>query len=1153
MNKNSLFQSNFIKRIKDSKQAAYSLLAFLLPVLVMMLICRARGMYPFGNESWLICDMDNQYVSYFFYFTSAVKEHGFFYTFSKTLGGDMLGFTAYYLMSPFNFLFLLFGIKEIPGLVAWISMAKLGLCGLSFYTLANYEGKRFGNLIFSSAYALMSYTLFYISNIMWFDAIYALPIVILGIKKLINEKKPFLYIASLAYTLLTSYYIGYMICIFCVLYYLYYLLCVNGEKLRSKWKNALIFSVSSLLAGGMNMWLLLPTKYSLEGVKNPFRWSDLLMEPNFFWNDILVKLLPKSSESLMTGMPNIYCGILILFFAGVFFLNSKIPLKRKAGTLLLYIIFFFSFYLKGIDLMWHGFSTPMWFPFRYSFLFCFLLICTAKEGFASCQEMGTKNRITASLLTLLAICAVIALMYRKPFSFMTKDAYTDGFIFALASLIVFLLNRKKTARIAALSGLALILLELGDNGADIYENPEGMPAVYYNLYADQAGPQTDLISRLDQGFYRMEKNFYRTMNDAMWLNYAGLGHYSSTEKPQIKSFMQAAGYRNNGNWVLYNRGSTLSMDSFLGVKYLLSGSELEAPYVFVDKIDCTGIYENPYAFSMAFLTDGNLADISTDYNSDKFALQNELLGAACCEDDIFIRQQDYDVSTQNLEMIDPRGVYQKIDFGAEAYIEYSFTVSSENPLYLYLNTDNMKMAHIYLNGVDAGLYFHTRQYDILSLDDYIRLNPGEMLTIRVELCENTISITDVQIYYEDTAALEACYEYQKEGAIRLEKFTDSHLEASFENPEGRSHIFFSIPYDTGWQIYLDGKKTAASVRAGIFLTVSDVSAGEHTIELRFVPRGFVPGFVISLICLIAVLTWYIFLCRKNNDRLNVKNTVKCGLITVAVCIIYLICLLFLKKAHDVRTKDTSAPYNPEADCRETFFMGQFEQDNHPENGTEPIEWVVLAVEDQKALVISRYALAYLPYASGSPTATWDTSYVREWLNHDFYENAFSDEEKRQILLSFLDNTPDASKYIDAGSNTEDYIFLPDRDDIIRYYHISAEMGENQFYSEQAICEPTAGAAALCKSSYTLTRQMYDAVYQGYGYHEDIVGTNGGEWWIRNPGLYTPMNALTVGGNGSVYDLGNNVSHYAFVRPAMWILLEDGDIPKNEDILENNIP
>lgn len=141
MNKNRIYPHNFFQKIKDGRWIIYSILAFFLPVMVMLIICRTRGLYPFGENSWLVCDMDNQYVSYFSYFTAAVKEHGFFYTFSKTLGGDMFGFTAYYLMSPFNFLFLLCGIKEIPGLAAWISMAKLGLCGLSFYTLANYEGK----------------------------------------------------------------------------------------------------------------------------------------------------------------------------------------------------------------------------------------------------------------------------------------------------------------------------------------------------------------------------------------------------------------------------------------------------------------------------------------------------------------------------------------------------------------------------------------------------------------------------------------------------------------------------------------------------------------------------------------------------------------------------------------------------------------------------------------------------------------------------------------------------------------------------------------------------------------------------------------------------------------------------------------------------
>ena len=1119
------------------KQIVGGALAFLIPVLVMLGICKVRGMYPLGEKSWLIYDMDNQYVSYFSYFRAAIKEHGFLYTFSKTLGGDMLGFSAYYLMSPFNFLFLLVSTREIPYMIAWISMIKLGLCGLSFYTLANYEQKKYSNLIFSSAYALMSYTLFYLSNIMWFDAVYMLPIVIMCIKKLIDKKSPFLYIVSLAYVLISNYYIGYMICIFCVLYYFYYLLCVNGEKLGHKWKPSLIFAFSSLLAGGMSMWLLLPTKYSLDGVKSPFSWKNITMESNFYWDDILVKLLPGSTEGLMSGMPNLYCGMLVLFFVGIFFLNKKITLKRKAGTLLLCIIFFFSFYVKGFNLMWHGFNTPIGFPYRYSFLFCFLLICTAKEGFDLSSEMNLKNRLVASILTLLAICAITVLMYRKHFAFMTPNAYAYGIMFVLFSVLVCFLYQKKTIPVATAMGLILILTELGINGSDIYKNLEGMPITYYGLYTDQAESQVNLISGLDLGFYRMEKDFYRTMNDAMQLDYAGLGHYSSTEKPQIKRFMQAAGFRNNGNWAFYNRGSTFSIESFLGVKYLLSLKELGEPYVCADKIDGTYIYNNPYAFSIAWLTDGNLEDISVDNSGDKFAFQNELLGNVCCVGQIFTRQPDYSTLTQNVVLIDDRGTYQKVDSGAEAYIEYSFTVTSEQPLYMYLNTDTMKVARVYLNGIDAGKYFDIKQYDILSISDYVNLHPGDQLTIRIELCENTISITDVQIYYEDVDMLAMCYEYQKEGAIDLERITDSHLRATFGNAYDRNKILFSIPYDKGWKVYLDGKRVDTSVGAGIFLTISDVPGGEHAIELRYIPYGFVQGLVLSIVCLVLFIVWYIYFCKKNKDRLSIKNAVMGFLAIAGICLVYLLCLFASNKVHETDVKNMSESCGESMGNQKTVFMGKMDQDNNPENGAEPIEWIVLDMQDGKALLVSKYALAYLPYAVDSLTATWDTSYVREWLNRDFYENTFTEEEKKQILLSGLDNAMDATKYIDAGSNTEDYVFLLDRNDITKYCRINAEVGENRFYSESAICEPTASAAALCKREYTITQNMYDTVYRNYGYSANVVGVYGCDWWIRNPGLFTPINALTVGANGNVYDLGTSVSNYAFVRPAMWVSVD----------------
>ena len=1133
-------QKNGKSRPAEGRRVLFFFLSFLIPVLVMLGICHANGMYPFGQKSWLVYDMDNQYVSYFSYFKSAVKENGFFYTFSKTMGGDMLGFAAYYLMSPFNFLFLMVPTKGIPDMAAWISLLKLGLCGLSFYTfssrtLPGCEDRKSSCLIFSTAYALSSYNLFYLSNIMWFDAVYMLPLVVLGIRKTVDKNKPFLYIITLSYTLLTNYYIGYMVCVFCVLYYLYYALSVQKESIKRKVRQTALFGASSLLAGGMAMWLLLPVKYSLDGVKAPFRLSALTADKNFYWDDVFVKLLPGSSEDLMQGMPNLYCGVLVLFFAGIFFLNRSVALKKKIGLALLFLLFFFSFYIKGINLIWHGFNTPIGFPYRYSFLCSFLLLCAAQEGFVQSFTMGVKNRCIAAALSGLAIVGIVFIMYRKQFAFMENGSYRIALLFAVLSVVVLVLNRKKTYDIASVLGLLFIGAELYLNGSGIYKELESMSRVYYDLYTDLAEEDVRLVSAVDDGFYRMEKNFYRTMNDPMLFGYAGLSHYSSTEESAVKRFMELSGFRNNGNWSYYNRGSTLSVESFLGVKYLLSRTRLPAPYVFVDRIDGTFLYENPYAFSMAFLTDGNVGVLETEEDS-VFIFQNSLFEALWWEGgDIFTAQTDVQVSLHNVYAPDEAGNYQKADEGSEGYIEYTFTLMSDNPLYMYLDTAQMQPARIYIDGTDAGNYFDVKQYDILCVSDYTAARTGDAVTVRVVLNGFSVNITEALFCYEDTAVLQAYHDYQAAGAVELQRLSDSHLVGSFDNRENRGTILFSIPFSEGWQVYIDGKRQDTAQGAGIFLSVSGVPEGTHSIELKYVPKGFFAGLCISMLCLTGVLVWLVYRIKKEPAMVSQKRLlVEVSVVVVTALLYPAVCFLVdgirengRKDSHKVR----------ENAGQETLVLGSMEQDGKLADGTEPIEWIVLDVQDGKALVVSRYALACLPYSDGEAAVTWENSYLRAWLNGDFYETVFTEEEKAKILDTQLDNGRTSTAYMDAGENTCDRVFLLDSFDIENYFGVNAYMEENKFYSENAICEASA-AAASGADGYCLSQDKYEAFYEKYGYFEQTAGSMGCWYWLRGPGLYTTGNARLVGGNGSVFDIGGFVTEANFVRPAMWIVYEE---------------
>lgn len=141
---------------------------FFLPVGMMLLICALLQTTPFGNNTFLISDMNGQYIDYLAYLR-AMPSNGndFFYTFSKNMGGDMAGFSAYYLLSPLNILLFLFPAASLHSAVALLLLVKIGLCGVSFQIfISNLYGKNVKAFLFSTSYALMAYNVVYYFNIM---------------------------------------------------------------------------------------------------------------------------------------------------------------------------------------------------------------------------------------------------------------------------------------------------------------------------------------------------------------------------------------------------------------------------------------------------------------------------------------------------------------------------------------------------------------------------------------------------------------------------------------------------------------------------------------------------------------------------------------------------------------------------------------------------------------------------------------------------------------------------------------------------------------------------------------------------------------------------------------------------------------------------
>ena len=211
----------------------------------------------------------------------------------------------------------------------------------------------------------------------------------------------------------------------------------------------------------------------------------------------------------------------------------------------------------------------------------------------------------------------------------------------------------------------------------------------------------------------------------------------------------------------------------------------------------------------------------------------------------------------------------------------------------------------------------------------------------------------------------------------------------------------------------------------------------------------------------------------------------------------------------------SSAFGAVPEAGDSFFMGWYEQDNNDDNGMEPIEWMVLDVQDGKALLLSRYALDGKKFHEGDSSVTWAESTLCQWLNGEFYETCFSEEEKAAVLLSDISNTAHdgyGEWDLEDQPSCKNKIFLLSYQQASRYLRNKSD--------REAIGTTYANThGAKAPGIYSVVSKELD-------------------WWLRSPGkASTQVSFIDI--HGSVKSKGPG--ERKGVRPALWIDVEEGDL------------
>lgn len=858
--------------------------------------------------------MDQQVVPLLLDFKDILSgKASLLYSFSNAGGMNFWGVFFFNLASPFSFLAALMPKSAMLQFMNVLVMLKMAF---SAFTFCCYERRHdihpALSVLVSLYYAFSGFSLMYYQNLIWLDCMALFPLLFLSYEKLLKTGRTAPYIVMMSLFLVTSYYMTYMAAIFTILFFGLEIL-MQSPKRRAK--TAMRFLLGSLASCLLTMPVWLPSLYQYASSARGVSIVQTLQE-----SDILAPL-PTTMAMLLPGA----ALLTALLYAGI---HSPRNLKNiPSSSLYMLLLTLIPFLLEPVNKMWHV-GSYMSFPVRFAYMPLFLLCsmagtflhnlyvktCCAQEETPSSDGTG-KNAFVSRMLdiSLTAACTLfLAVIYlfeqdlvdSNPslLSSFTNNLWVSSSQFEYQLYLVLpdiiltaLLLRAVSSRLLKSSllwcCLGVMLLGQTVNNTDIYlfsslttdqveSYQEAVDLSHFDPSEDAANLSVtgnyssadfDADTFLSSDFTRVkeEKKFFH-VNLLSGMGFHSLSHYTSLTDRDYLYAMQEFGY--SSYWMECGgyQGTVLT-DAFLNVAYTIRWSDGS------DSVYDNGTYQidrTPFCLPMGVISSASDTDTSSLTDLNRLQVQELLFSKLCPgEESPFFRYSPHLTESCLFEEDEEGGARVQIDATGTARLEYTIPVTDKTAFYFDC-----------YDGPSASLresYFHTFQIwvnDVLITDDYpvnisnglLYLGTFENETIRIQV--DVLKDFDVRsfgVYGLNEEKLASGLSKVK--TIHLTQSSGTSLCASASLSQD-STIYVSLPYDEGWTLLIDGKKSTLC-RSFMGFCSFTLPAGDHTVRMVFRPKYLGVSTVISLAVLAVLITVAIKKHRQHKKAAAQKDPV----------------------------------------------------------------------------------------------------------------------------------------------------------------------------------------------------------------------------------------------------------------------------------------
>ena len=891
----------------NASENRYVYLTFLVASVIMIIVYFVYELVPFGNITIMRMDLYHQYAPLLSELYERLSEgKSLLYSWYSGLGGGFLGNFSNYLGSPFNIVILFFGQENITEAISCLILLKVAFAS-TFFAYYLKKSNNVNNLslpAFGVLYGFCAYFLAYYWNIMWLDAMVFFPLVILGVERIINQRKFMLYTVALFLIMVSNYYMAYMTCLFLVIYFLVYyfskykfssefnepivnadltdesaeIIVDSEEKAKTSvfklitnnrlLTSGAIFGMSSIVAALLAAFLLIPTFYILQG--SSATGNSFPTESGYYFNifDFIANHLASAEPTIRSSgtdvLPNVYCGMLSIVLIPIYLLSKKITVKEKVISLVMLAILFFSFNSNYLNFIWHGFHFPNDLPYRFSFMYSFILLTLAFKAFKNIDSVKLQTLGISSII-IGAFIVIIQELGSKNVD--TLTVYISlAFLIAYTAVIALYLSKPQVTKKVLWALLLIVVVELAVSNTRNYAMD--VQKDVYLADVEETNQIVDQLNEEDDGFYRIERVTSLTCNDPALFNYNGVSTFSSMASEKMSNLQQYLGVKGNFiNSYIYSANTPI-YNSMFSIKYFMGNTDLgEDFYTYKYTVGDISVYENNYYLPVAFCADKKLAywDVST---SDPFLTQTSFVSSAYGDiiEDVFTPIETDSAEYSNISYYEGDKPYvgQNTFFRENsqqfAYINAKFYIEEAQNVYFYFYSTNVDCVVISYD--DFSINPNTSEKHILDIG-YVPADTLINVYIPFDEDRGDSGYYYLNAYGFNAESFEQAYNKFNAGGLNITEHSDTYIKGTVTAEED-CLLYTSIPYDKGWTVKVDGQEVETFALQDALLYIN-LSAGEHTIEFSFFPQGFKIGLLASfagILLLVAMLLVCMLLKKK---------------------------------------------------------------------------------------------------------------------------------------------------------------------------------------------------------------------------------------------------------------------------------------------------